>query len=80
MHRTRPPRTRSRTQPHTPRSGDAPCRTAQKGAWAELFGWRHEDVAKECEFLGKAGYLGVKIFPAMEQVTLCLSRRTVSSL
>jgi len=27
----------------------------QKGAIAELFGWPYNDIAKECEFLGKAG-------------------------
>jgi alpha-amylase len=27
----------------------------QKGAIVELFGWPYNDVAKECEFLGKAG-------------------------
>jgi len=34
----------------------------------ELFGWPHRDVAKECPTLAKLGYLGVKLFPAQEQV------------
>ncbi|KAH6914463.1 alpha amylase [Coprinopsis sp. MPI-PUGE-AT-0042] len=40
----------------------------QKGAIAELFGWPWNDVAKECEFLGKAGYMGVKVWPPNEHV------------
>ena len=43
-------------------------RKGQKGAIVELFGWPHDDVAKECELLGKMGYLGAKLFPAMEQL------------
>lgn len=41
----------------------------QKGAIVEMFGWPHRDVEKECEFLGKAGYMGVKIFPPNEHVS-----------
>ncbi|CAF1049176.1 unnamed protein product [Rotaria sp. Silwood1] len=48
------------------RSGD--YRNGQKGAIAEMFGWPHKDVKEECEFLGKAGYLGVKLFPVHEQL------------
>ena len=40
----------------------------QKGSIVELFGWPYEDIAEECEFLGKAGYLGVKIFTPNEQL------------
>lgn len=41
----------------------------QRGAIVELFGWPYKDIAKECEtFLGKAGYMGVKIFPGQEHV------------
>jgi alpha-amylase len=40
----------------------------QKGAIVELFGWPHNDVAQECAAIGKMGYLGVKVFPVMEQV------------
>ena len=40
----------------------------QKGAIVELFGWPWVDVGRECEFLGKAGYMGVKIWPANEHV------------
>jgi hypothetical protein len=36
----------------------------QKGAIVELFGWPYRDIEQECAtFLGKAGYLGVKIAP-----------------
>jgi hypothetical protein len=30
--------------------------------------WPHTDVAKECAVLAKMGYLGVKLFPAQEQL------------
>lgn len=40
----------------------------QKGAIVELFGWPYEDVKKECEFLSKAGYMGVKVFPPQESL------------
>ncbi|KAG9397163.1 Alpha amylase catalytic domain [Carpediemonas membranifera] len=43
-------------------------RNGQKGAVVELFMWPHMDVAKECEAIGKAGYLGVKISPTNEYV------------
>lgn len=43
-------------------------RNGQKGAVVELFMWPHTDVAKECSMLSKMGYMGVKLFPAMEQV------------
>ncbi|KAL0234532.1 hypothetical protein PCE1_001568 [Barthelona sp. PCE] len=33
----------------------------KKGAVVELFGWKYTDVARECEFMGKAGYLAVKV-------------------
>jgi hypothetical protein len=48
------------------RSGD--YRNGQKGAVAEMFGWPHADIKDECEFLSKAGYLGVKVFPVHEQL------------
>lgn len=47
-------------------SGD--YRTGQKGSIVEMFGWPHEDIMKECEFISGAGYLGVKFFPVQEQV------------
>jgi hypothetical protein len=53
-------------KPLTNRSGD--YRNGQKGAVAEMFGWAHQDVKEECEFLSKAGYLGVKVFPVHEQL------------
>ena len=40
----------------------------QRGAIVELFGWSMEDVGEECEFLGIAGYLGVKIFSPYESL------------
>ncbi|RPA85447.1 glycoside hydrolase [Ascobolus immersus RN42] len=40
----------------------------QKGAIVEMFGWPFNDVAKECSFIGKAGYMGVKLFPVQEAV------------
>jgi len=33
-----------------------------------MFGWPYADVAQECEFLAKAGYMGVKVFPPQESV------------
>jgi len=33
-----------------------------------MFGWPHKDVEKECEFLSKSGYMGVKVFPPQEQI------------
>jgi alpha-amylase len=30
--------------------------------------WPHADVAKECSMLAKMGYMGVKLFPAQEQI------------
>ncbi|KAJ3209829.1 hypothetical protein HDU67_005871 [Dinochytrium kinnereticum] len=41
----------------------------QKGAIVELFGWPFKDVAKECEFLGKAGYMGVRVWAPNEHLT-----------
>ena len=35
----------------------------QKGVIIEMFGWPYDDIASECEMIGKAGYLGVKVFP-----------------
>ena len=47
-------------------SGD--YRSGAKGAIVELFGWQHTDIEQECEFISQAGYLGVKVYPTMEQV------------
>ena len=48
---------------------DAPhTNNGQKGAIVELFGWPYNDVAKECEHLGKAGYMGVKVATVHEHV------------
>lgn len=38
-------------------------KNGQKGAIIEMFGWPYDDIADECEMIGKAGYLGVKVFP-----------------
>ena len=43
-------------------------KNGQRGAIVELFGWAMEDVGEECEFLGIAGYLGVKIFSPYESL------------
>jgi alpha-amylase len=40
----------------------------QKGAIIEMFGWPYEDIEKECEAIGKMGYLGVKVFPPQEAI------------
>ena len=40
----------------------------QKGVIVELFGWPYEDVLEECNFLGIAGYLGVKVYPPHESI------------
>ena len=40
----------------------------QKGAIIELFGWPYNDIAEECEFIGKAGYLGIKLSPSNEHI------------
>eukprot|EP00475_Leptophrys_vorax_P043134 TRINITY_DN819_c0_g1_i1.p1 TRINITY_DN819_c0_g1~~TRINITY_DN819_c0_g1_i1.p1 ORF type:complete len:489 (-),score=127.58 TRINITY_DN819_c0_g1_i1:58-1524(-) len=47
-------------------SGD--YRNGQKGAIVELFGWPHKDVEAECADIAQYGYMGVRVFPAMEQV------------
>jgi len=28
-----------------------------------MFGWNYTELEKECEMIGKAGYLGIKVFP-----------------
>jgi len=43
-------------------------KNGQKGAIVELFGWPYADIEKECEFLGKSGYMGVKVFPPNEAI------------
>ena len=52
----------------TPKNPSGDYRDGQKGAIIEMFMWPHTDIAKECEMLSKLGYLGVKLFPAQEQV------------
>ena len=43
-------------------------KNGQKGAIIEMFGWPYDDIADECEMIGKAGYLGVKVFPPSEAI------------
>jgi alpha-amylase len=33
-----------------------------------MFGWPYEDIKKECPYLAKMGWMGVKVFPPQEQV------------
>lgn len=47
---------------------DAAYQNGQKGAIVEMFGWPHEDVKQECEYLAKQGWMGVKVFPVTESV------------
>jgi alpha-amylase len=49
-----------------PRTGD--YRNGQKGAVVDMFMWPYADIAKECAFIGAAGYLAVKISPPQETV------------
>jgi alpha-amylase len=39
-----------------------------KSAIVEMFGWPYDDLAAECEMIGKAGYTGVKVFPPQESI------------
>ena len=39
----------------TPQNGDSAYREGQKGAIVEFFGWPHNDIAAECQFLAEAG-------------------------
>ena len=39
-----------------------------RGSIVELFGWPYEDIAEECEFIGHAGYLGIKIYSPNEHI------------
>ncbi|KAI8852986.1 glycoside hydrolase superfamily [Chytridium lagenaria] len=54
----------------------------QKGAIVELFGWPFKDVAAECEFLGKAGYMGVRVWAPMSisLATIGSRARTTTTL
>ena len=40
----------------------------QKGAIVEMFGWPYDDIAEECQWLGQAGYMAVKVFPVGEHI------------
>lgn len=48
------------------RAGD--FRNGQKGGIIEMFGWPHSEIESECETIGQSGWLGVKVFPAQEQL------------
>ena len=37
----------------------------QKGSIVEMFGWPYNDIAEECDFLAKAGYMGVNVSQLM---------------
>lgn len=43
-------------------------KNGQKGAIVEMFGWPYKDIALECEMVGKAGYMGVKVYPPSESI------------
>jgi alpha-amylase len=43
-------------------------KNGQKGSIIELFGWKDEEIEKECLLISKAGYLGVRLFPHQEQL------------
>jgi alpha-amylase len=45
---------------------DAAYNAGQKGALIEMFGWPYADIEKECEAIGKMGWMGVKVFPPQE--------------
>ena len=47
---------------------DIKYENGQKGVIVKLFGWSYEDIGEECQFLNKAGYLGVKISPPNEAI------------
>ena len=40
----------------------------QKGGIVEFFGWPYEDIILECEFLGHAGYMGLKVYSPNEHL------------
>ena len=40
----------------------------QKGGIVEMFGWPFNDIAKECEFMGRAGWMAVKVYPPQDAV------------
>lgn len=53
---------------HPQQEAQGDYRDGQKGSVVELFMWPHTEVAQECAMLAKLGYLGVKLFPAQEQL------------
>lgn len=53
---------------HPVQESQGDYRKGQKGAIVELFMWPHTDVEKECAIIAKMGYMGVKLFPAQEQL------------
>ena len=40
----------------------------QKGSIVEMFGWPYNDITEECDFLAKAGYMGVNVFSVNEHI------------
>ena len=53
---------------NVPVEQSAEYENGQKGAVVEMFGWPYDDIAEECEFLGTAGYMAVKVFPPQEAI------------
>ena len=53
---------------HPPVNQPGNFKDGQKGVVVEMFGWPYADIADECEMMGKAGYLGVKVFPPQESI------------
>ena len=42
----------------------------QKGSIVEMFGWPYNDITEECDFLAKAGYMGVNVFSVNEHILI----------
>lgn len=40
----------------------------QKGSIVEFFGWPFNDIKKECKFISRAGYMGVRTSPPSENI------------
>lgn len=43
-------------------------KNGQRGAIVEFFGWPFKDIEKECTFISKAGYLGIRVSPSIEHI------------
>lgn len=40
----------------------------QKGAIVEFFGWPYNDIKEECNFISRAGYMGIRTSPPSENI------------